>query len=225
MFHLWYFYALVGLYAVVPVLRKFHQHSSRREQAWFIGLWLAVASVIPTMQNLLLSPHCEGYLAFDRLSATYHLSYFAGYVGYLMLGAYIAEGETKQSRGWVIFAATSLATMAANYLLSRQFDKACEFFLVYLSPLVVAAAYGLFSAVMAMRPGPPSKLLSTLADCSLGIYGLHVFVIDPLFQRQGLTTAPGNPWLVIPALALGVFLVSLAIVFMVRLVKPVRRFI
>ncbi len=52
---------------------------------------------------------------------------------------------------------------------------------------MVAAAYGLFSAVMAARPTPPSKLLSTLADCSLGIYGLQVFVIDPLFMRNGWT--------------------------------------
>ncbi|NPC55770.1 acyltransferase [Caenimonas soli] len=225
MFHLWYFYALVGLYALVPVLRKFHQHSTRREQGWFIAVWLVVASLIPTAQNLLFNLHCEGYIAFDRLPVTYHLSYFGGYVGYLMLGAYIAEGKAGRTTGFAIFLAASVATMAGNYLLSRHFGKSCDFFLVYLSPFVVAAAYGLFSAVMAMRPGAPSKLLSTLADCSLGIYGLHVFVIDPLFQRKGWTAAAGNPWLVTPAVAAGVFVVSFAIIFAVRLIKPARRFV
>src|SRR5437870_1550367 len=48
MFHLWYFYALIGLYAIVPVLRKFYQHSTRGELTWFIALWFLVASLYPT---------------------------------------------------------------------------------------------------------------------------------------------------------------------------------
>ena len=225
MFHLWYFYALVGLYALVPVLRKFHQHSTRREQAWFIGVWLTVASIVPTAQNLMFNLHCEGYIAFDRLPVTYHLAYFGGYVGYLMLGAFIAEGTPGKAAGIGIFLAASAATMATNFLLSRHFGKSCEFFMVYLSPFVVAAAYGLFSAFSAMKAGPPSRLLSMLADCSLGIYGLHVFVIDPVFMNNGLVVTRGNPWLVIPFIAVGVFLASLAVIFTVRLVKPARHVI
>lgn len=76
MFHLWYFYALIGLYAFVPVLRKFYQHSTRQERAWFIGTWLTVTSLIPTAQNLAFNLHCAGYISFDRLPTTYQLSYF-----------------------------------------------------------------------------------------------------------------------------------------------------
>ena len=222
MFHLWYFYALVGLYAFVPVLRKFYQHSSRREQAWFIGLWLTVASIIPTAQNLLFNLHCEGYIGFDRLPSTYHLSYFGGYIGYLMLGAYVAEGNLGAKAGWAIFATSSLATMGGSYLLSSYFGKPCEFFFVYTSPLVLAAAYGLFTVFIAMKSGPPSRPLSTLADCSLGIYGLHVFVIDPLFRTRGISAVVGNSWVTVPAVALGVFTFSFIVVFLARLAKPLR---
>lgn len=222
MFHLWYFYALVGLYAFVPVLRKFYQHSSRCEQAWFIGVWLGVASVIPAVQNLAFNLHCEGYISFDRLPATYSLSYFGGYIGYLMLGAFIAEGKPNAKVGWSIFGLASLGTIGASYLLSRHFGKPCEFFFVYLSPLVVAAAYGLFTAFMAMRPGAPSRMLTVFTNCSLGIYGLHVFVIDPLFKMKGISVAMGNPWVFAPAIAVGVFAFSFVVIYLLRLIKPLR---
>lgn len=115
MYHLWYFYALIGLYAVVPVLRRFYQNSSRGEQAWFIIVWFTVASLLPTAHNILLNPHCEGYISFDRLPTVYHLSYFGGYVGYLMLGAFVADSPQKAGTGWIIFLASSAATMAATY--------------------------------------------------------------------------------------------------------------
>lgn len=222
MYHLWYFYALIGLYAVVPVLRRFYQNSSRGEQAWLIIVWFTVASLLPTFHNVLFNPHCEGYISFDRLPAVYHLSYFGGYVGYLMLGAYVADSPQKAATGWIIFLASSAATMAATYLLSARYGAPCEFFFVYLSPFVVAAAYGLLSAFMAMRPGRPSVLLSGLSDCSLGVYGLHVFMIDPLFRMAGITASSGNPWIYVPLTATGVFVCSLTLVYVTRLVKPLR---
>lgn len=142
-----------------------------------------------------------------------------------MLGAFIAEGKPGAIAGWLVFGAASFATMTGSYLLSRHFGKPCEFFFVYLSPPVLVAAYGLFSAFMAMKPGLPSKILTTFADCSLGIYGLHVFVIDPLFKMEGIFPTVDNPWISTPLMAIGVLFVSFVIIFILRTVKPLRHFI
>jgi surface polysaccharide O-acyltransferase-like enzyme len=223
MFHLWFFYALVGLYALVPVLRRFHQNATDAEKRWVLGLWLLVASILPTVQNLSTGQACAGHLAPGTLPVTYHLTYFGGYVGYLLLGAFLADRpHHSKSLGLGVFALASAATMVGNYWLSTKNGKPCEFFLVYLTPFVVAAAYGLFTALMAARTGPGSKALNAIADCTLGIYGLHVFIIDPVFQRQGWQVGSTSAWLSVPAISLGVFLVSLACIFFVRLAKPMR---
>ncbi|MBV5329610.1 MAG: acyltransferase family protein [Chlorobium sp.] len=221
MYHRWYFHALVGIYLFVPILRKFYINSTRSEHLWFIGIWFVVASIIPTFNNLFFNLHCEGYIGYETFSSTYHLSYFGGYIGYLVLGAYIADGISNTRLGIFIFLLASAITVAGSYLLSMSFGKPCEFFFVYLSPFVIAAGYGLFVAFMGLNRKAPSKMLLVLSDCTLGIYGLHVFAIE-MFRMQGVSVGLGNPWVTTPLVAIGVFVVSFIVIFMLRLVKPLR---
>ena len=222
MYHLWFFYALIGLYAAVPVLRKFYVHSSERDRGWFLATWALGASVIPLIVELAKRPHCAGVLPTGVLESVYRLDYFAGYAGFLVLGAFLADRPLSRRSGWALFVVGSLGTMAASAWLSHRYGAACEFFFVYLSPLVVLSACGLFSVIMSGKDGTPSPWLARAADCTLGIYGLHVFVIDPIFSRQGLIATAGQAWLSAPLVAVGVFVVSLAVVFAVRLIKPLR---
>ncbi|MGZ5179174.1 MAG: acyltransferase [Ramlibacter sp.] len=225
MFHLWYFYALVGVYATVPLLRKFYLHGSPRDHLWFLGVWLAAASLIPTARDVLSGLRCEGALATDQLTNVYHLGYFVGYPGFLLLGAFLADKPLRKRSAGAAFLAASLATVVASAWLSRHFSRPCEYFFVYLSPLVIVAAAGLFSWFMADAEVAAPRWLTAISDCTLGIYGLHVFMIDPLFKEQGWVSTAGNPWISAPLVAAGVFGASLVAVFLVRLVKPLRRWV
>jgi surface polysaccharide O-acyltransferase-like enzyme len=225
MHHLWYFYAVIGIYAAIPILRKFYLHSSRAEHVFFLVVWLAVASMMPTAHTRLFNPICEGGLPAGGLASVYHFSYYGGYVGFLVLGAYIADSRPSRKAGWLLFLGASVGTMLATYFLSKQHGAACEFFYVYLSPLVVVAAYGLFSVVMSARERPAPRWLATLSDCTLGIYGLHVFVMDPVFKGQGWKATEGNPWISPLLVATGVFALSFVVVYAVRCIKPLRRIV
>ncbi|NTW74985.1 MAG: acyltransferase family protein [Chlorobiaceae bacterium] len=221
MTHLWFFYELIGLYLFIPVLRRFFNGSTRQEQLWFIGVWIVVSSILPMLRNLLsLQYSWAGY--FDNFLDNFNVSFFAGLVGYLILGAYAAQGNVSTKAGWALFAAASCCTMTCTWLVSRWLGKPSELFFDYLSPFVIAAAYGLFIAFMDTKAGTPSRLVTAISDCTLGIYGLHVFVIDPLFGRNGLSIANGNPWLTVPLVSLGVFLATFGIVYLLRLVRPLR---
>lgn len=222
MFHLWFFYALVGLYAAVPLLRKFYLHSPRRDHLGFVAIWFLVAAVLPVVRDSWKGPHCEGGMPPGALESVYHLHYFAGYAGFLVLGAVLADRPLGRRAAAALFALGSLGTMAASAWLSRRHGAACEYFFVYLSPLVVLAACGLFSLAMHARAGEASPWLARLSDCTLGIYGLHVFVIDPVFMRRGLVATAGPAWLSPLLVAAGVFATALAVVALVRTFKPAR---
>lgn len=221
MFHLWYLYALVGLYALVPVLRKFYQHSSRKEHLAFILLWFAVASVYPTIMALRNDTQC-GSLQLGLLATQYHLTYFGGYIGYLLLGAYIADSRGSIMAGLAIFFSCSAATMAVTYLWSRHLGGPCEFFYIYLSPLVVGASYGLYTAFMGMKPGVPSRWVVAISDCTLGIYCIHIFMIDPIFKVHAISATIGNPWVTSLTTSIGVFTASFLLIYILQLIKPLR---
>ncbi len=124
-FHLWYFYALIGIYSFIPVLQKFYCNSSKREKQWFIAVWFLVSSIIPIAWNPLVNEEfiCEGPMDINGFLSTYSASYFGGYIGYLMLGAYAAEIKPNQRLGWVIFLGSSIITMIGTYYLTSYFPE------------------------------------------------------------------------------------------------------
>jgi surface polysaccharide O-acyltransferase-like enzyme len=221
MFHLWYFYAILGLYFFVPILRKFYQNSSFSERMWFISIWFLSSSIYPLIQSLSKTAQC-GYFGQGILSDLYHLYYFGGYVGYFVLGAMLAETKGSVKGGFILFSLASVATMLATYLYSKAIGIPCEFFYVYLQPLVVAASIGIFIIFMGWTRGISSKGLRVVSDCTLGIYCLHPFVIDPYFMRYHLLGITGVPWIDPFLAAVGVFLVCLAVIAIARCIKPVR---
>lgn len=221
MFHLWYFYAIIGLYLFVPVMRRFYQGSTSSEKIFFLVVWFLVSSVYPTLQSLYQDKGC-GYLPLGLLADVYHLQYFGGYMGYMVLGAFLYECKSSFRAGIGVFSVATVGTIAATYWLSKRIGAPCEFFYLYLSPLVILAAAGLFMAFMGWRSGPSSKALRVVSDSTLGIYGLHAFMIDPIFMKKGLIEFTGSPW-IDPLLATtGVFVACLVVIAAVRLIKPFR---
>ncbi|CDG83283.1 acyltransferase [Janthinobacterium agaricidamnosum] len=224
-FHLWYFYALIGLYAVVPVLRKFYQHGSSNEQLAFLALWLLVASIYPMIVGLQDDLAC-GHWQASGVPAMYQLLYFGGFIGYFVLGAMLAENRGPISNGLgsglLLFMLGSAGTAIATWWLAvRSGGRPCEFFYSYLSPLVITAAYGLFSACMSLPAGLPSRRLAVVSDCTLGIYCLHIFVMQN-FKLTGVTAAAGNAWITSLTTAAAVFAVSLAVIWLMRSIKLFR---
>jgi surface polysaccharide O-acyltransferase-like enzyme len=53
--HLWFFYALIGLYLFTPILRVFVARASLRDLIYFCGLWFMVVPVFSFL-NCILSP-------------------------------------------------------------------------------------------------------------------------------------------------------------------------
>ena len=223
MYHLWFFYTLVGLYLAIPVLRKFYRNSTRSEHRWFIATWFLVASILPTANTFFFISSCEGGISFPGLQV-FSLNLFTGYIGFLLLGAYAYEGHSEPRLGLALFATSTTLIFVFTHLTSSRHGEPCQFFYVYLNPLVVVASYGLFTAVLGLNRTSPSRLLTTLADCTLGVYGLHVFVIGPLSAKSGLTVDIATPWLSILFVSGAAFAFSLAVIYAIRLIPPLRNF-
>jgi surface polysaccharide O-acyltransferase-like enzyme len=219
MYHLWYFYALIGMYLFIPVLRIFFRGSSKNEQIWFIWIWLAVCSLIPSAQILLDYRYNIGHFL-EEIDPVriFDLNYYSGLAGYLVLGAFAASSKSSTKTGLFIFLAGTATTIALR-VGCAYYGKSSDFFGDNYSPSLIAAGYGLFIAIMSMKPGPSPKLLITLGECSLGIYGLHVFIIQ-FVMKQGITLNMINPWIMIPLLSSTVFFITFGIVYLLRLVKP-----
>lgn len=82
-YHLWYLYVTIGLYMVVPLLKKIT--SEKRLCEYFLLLWM-ISCLLPNM--LKVEPDFFS-LADQLLSDQIRLSLSVGYVGYFVLGHYL----------------------------------------------------------------------------------------------------------------------------------------
>ena len=126
------------------------------------------------------------------------------------------------ARGIAVFTAGVAGTVAASWWRSRALGAPCESFFVYLTPFVAVAAAGLFGTFVSLRAFRSPRWLRSVSDCTLGVYGLHAFVIDPVPPRFGVVANQGDPWLRPVAMALAAFCLSLAIVWALRRIPLVR---
>lgn len=228
-FHLWYLYALAGIYLFVPFLRHIWQAASRTEKHLYLFMWMAV-SAWPIVDTLLGSE-------VDILN-TYELGAFFGLLGYLFLGAYVHEvlgrfvNRARFMRvNLLLFTVCSLATMWATWLYSAHVGQPDPLFYDYLSPFVIGAAVGAFGLLYGMGwrawqgqrvPQRGWSVVTQLAASTLGIYCVHIFVLDVFRHHTSFLETAVSPWWGIPLGAAIVFGVTWALVSALRVIKPLR---
>lgn len=228
-FHLWYLYAIVGIYLCVPFLRHIWRSASRHERHLYLFLWMGV-SAWPIAARMLGSD-------IDVLN-TYELGTFFGLLGYLFLGAYVHDTFSQYMRRpaywWLnltLFIVFSVSTMVATWLFSLRQGQPDPLFYDYLSPLVIAAAVCVFNLLYGLGfkadkhgllPSRAWSVLNQLAASTLGIYCVHIVVIDTLRRHTGLMDGTVSAWWAIPAVACLVFVITWALVSLLRTMRPLR---
>lgn len=223
--HLWYLYAIIGIYSFIPMLRIMFNGSSNIEKNYYLGFWFVFTSIYPTTKK---------YFCFSsNIIDTYHLIPFAGYAGYLFLGAYlydlIKNGLIKVPfiLSTFLFGLASFFTCIMTYEYSMFIGTPNELFYDYLSPFVILAAIAAFNLFMNLkieRVSPAGKALGLVSDCALGVYCIHPFAVNGLAGVFGLSGTTGNPWWSIPVTSLLVLLLSIFSILIMRKI-PLMRYV
>jgi surface polysaccharide O-acyltransferase-like enzyme len=141
--HLWYLYALIGIYPFVPFFAKIFRNSDKSEKIYFIVLWFIFSTVMPFLAS--------AYQIKPNLSV-YYLVSISGFIGYFFLGAFCAEIARggNQILHWMALATFIFAGLAIAYLTHSASFAAGRWVVVYqmyLTPLVAIASFGLFNSI------------------------------------------------------------------------------
>lgn len=197
---LWFMYTLAGLYLLVPILTRWLQKASKHEVEFYLLLW-GITLIYPYLSLLLVVNE----------SNTGILYYFAGYVGYFVLGYYLKHHY--EYRLWHVMVAISIALIVPIVLYSsgREFD----FYSVlwYLSLPVAMMAYVAYVLIM-KRSNKRLVLVGTISKLSFGIYFIHIFVMrNIIWNIDAVNQLPGL--IQIPVITLTTFLISLFVSWLI----------
>ena len=218
--YVWFIWMMVGIYLITPVINSFVQDKGLDGVKYFLIIWLV--TIILTTLNM---------FPFKKIE----LSYFAGYIGYFMLGYYLRNMQPRISEksmmimGLIMFLIT---TAFVVFLITDHHMGLWPSFYRTIFPVLQASGLFIFfryfeeycngheqSALnrffTSMRNSSVGKAITSISVCSYGIFLTHylfiwilLYVSDnivPIFAR--------NPFKWIPVIYLAVLLCSWALVW------------
>jgi len=176
-YHLWFFYTLIGVYICFYVMRP-------RTAGWrpaLVTLGAMITLGIGAGRILSEFTGVSSRIFFDGTFVIYLLYGFLGY--------YLATApEISRRTFWCL--CLGVAILAAiisglTYWVAQARQAYSPIFLLYQSPFVIAASAATFLVLKAIGPTLAKiegarAMVSFTARYSLGIYGLHAFVLDYL---------------------------------------------
>ena len=227
-YHLWFVYALLGVYLIVPVLRAVTDRPEPerlRLLRLLLVLWV-VAGLLPLWSRLLLD---------ERAPTIYGLPLEplpTGYVGIFLLGFVLSHYRDRirvPSATWAVLATAGfLWTFTTVWLAARAGDE--DTFAGYhnFGPPVLLFSISVF-AFFAGRdrgPGPIWPFVLRFSELSFRVYLVHVLVLHTLRFTTGLgDLAVERPVVGMPVLYVLTVAISLLVAWLLDLVPPLRRWI
>ena len=186
--HLWFMYCILGIYFLLPLLSRLYVALGTKEKIYLLMLLLVVPSLL----------HDTEYIV-NRYVQMPYFAVFWPDLGLFCLGAFLREHSEKLKRyknwmpaafisGLALTAGLTLYVSARDNALNKNFIScigSVGVLLMAASPLIWA--WGNEEALKKL-PNWTKKLIHGLGQTSMGVYLIHVLVMQML-NRSAL------PWL------------------------------
>lgn len=216
-YHMWYVYTLIGIYLLTPFLKKITYACSKRQLTGFLFVIISMTTIRPfinaaALVNIhLFDPLIGGYIGFfvlgyllgstDFMRWQRLLFYLGGIVGCIISFMFIYSRSTPEGFDFSINAAYSLPRFlvaAAVFVLSKQLFGRCD------------------------GKSLPERIFSKLAGLTFGIYWLHVIALMEVQERLIIDAIP---IVLVSVQFVLAFLASAVVAAILRLIKPLRRYL
>ena len=166
MYHLWYFYLIIPLYLLIPLLRKIVKHIPVQ----YILVYALIASSIVTL---------SGLLGLFETSLTIYTNPFSGGVAYLLLGYAITHKDMKVHFLSLYAIISVLAIILGTYWLSIYTGGLNVLLYEGFGLPVMIYAIAVFTFIKNKQKDVTSnsRFVSLLSTYSFGIYLLHPYLL------------------------------------------------
>jgi len=206
--HFWYIYMIIGLYLFVPIIGKWVRNATEKEILYFLAIWL-----------------CTLFLdqpVISKIKPNIDLTYFTGFLGYLVLGYYLSTKSFRNAKRLNIIAILLIlvgfaSTAVGTFLVLHYYNEYSSMFYECLTPNILMLAMGIFllqkdkdfsnRGLVAIR--------NYISKYSYGIFLVHVLIIN-LLDSYDIRWDFINPAMGIPITVFLCLTISSVIIFIVN---------
>lgn len=223
-YHLWFLYALVGLYLFVPILRKVTNSADNNLLIYYCLIWFMAVSIIPFMEKI------------SGLDSIIDLNSISGFIGYFVLGLILGKKDISSRVFFISVIIFSLmvviTTLGTYYLTLKNEGVFSDYLYSYLAPNTVIAAATCFILIKylaihskLLQNALILKIIKEVSHCSFGIYLVHTVFLyllkDGSFGFK-VSAFSGDPLFYVPLTSLAVFLLSFFVILIIRRIPIIK---
>ena len=215
-FHLWFLPLLMGVYLLIPLLRKISNEEHLLQYALCLwAIYVTVSFIRP--DSIIINQFLFGF----------NMNVVVGYAGYFLLGYYLSYKTFSKKQQLVIYIAGILAlllTITGNLFLSIKTGQSSGRFLYELNPLTIITASAIFVLVKQISPKAhirTRKFVEYVRNDLFGIYLTHALWLFLLNQPKFRDL--GNHLLTLPIIAISVFILSLYTTKLIRMIPGLKK--
>jgi len=221
-FHLWFLYAIIGIYLVVPILKIFINHSSKKMQVYFLILWIFSFSLVPLVSDI------------THYKVPNYIPMMSGYIGFLIMGYLLSNLQISKMTFYmsVLFSIFStLLTIFGTIYLSEKSNEFISTFYHYssISTIIQVAAYFIFlkyiSEKFILNFTKTTSYIYLISFASLGIYLVHPIILY-LLKEIGIYALNGyDPLYMVPLTAIVTYICSFIIVLLMQQIPLLKQIV
>ena len=222
-YHMWFLYMILGLYVLVPVLRRIASSDSCMK--YYLVIAFAVNSVIPFVTSF----DATGTISALFSKASIQLP--VGFSFYFVLGYWLSRTELSPARARMLYLAgvlggivTVLLTGWASVVAGAPVQTYYSYFMLPVAVTSAAVFVAFHQKGFVPHSGRARKAIALLSKLSLGVYLVHIFVLDNMI-KIGIDSMCANPIVAIPVTALIAAIVSYLISFILSKIPFFGRYI
>lgn len=221
---LWYLYAIICVYLMIPIYRVIVDHASKR----LIEYYLIMCFIAAIMLLFINTPQLA--ILAGWTSDMKYIWMFCGYSIYIVGGAYIAKYDIPKKGRYVIYA-IAVISLAFVEMSKKQFEGnpgiGAYNINDYLSPftMVYAIAVFIFIKQCCSMKQEESKLypaIKYISQNTLGIYLIHSLIVDTL---EIVLPLNGNVFVVIPIHFVLTLIITVLIVTVIKKIPFVGKWV
>jgi surface polysaccharide O-acyltransferase-like enzyme len=223
-FHFWFFYLLVGLYLITPVLRVVVAYIDRKTFSFLILLWFLGTAITPLLS------------IFSTLRINSNVFILTGWIGYFFLGAYLLKARLRLDAMFALLGLGLTWTIIGTYIIVGTLgEKYSQFFYNAYSFSMIGASVALFLLLASVPPNSlaerfpqGNRLMHLISQNTIPIYLFHVMVLEALqkgFFGFQISLATMSPALEIPLITMVTLLICIMIIYPLTKIHFVKKLI
>lgn len=190
--HMWYLFALIGLYLFLPLLKTFTANANKQVYLYLLILLFVIGSLLPTLENAL-------GLTFGFMMPVTGICLFYYMCGYY-IHTYVEKKDTYKKAAIVILIVLYLL-LIYNCMCKASYNWSYE------SPIIVGMSICIY--YLASCSQKEWAVCSQLRDYYFGMYLVHTIFLNMAYKVLHVTPLLCGGYVLLPVFWIGTFALSL----------------